>query len=105
MARWWQRPAIVPLARIFVVLVCLTLVATDGWLIWKAREVQLRKAEIETSNLASALARQASDSMKKADTVLLDLVERLEVDGIQPRQRQRLPDWQAETAGRQADCG
>ncbi|WP_252270732.1 sensor domain-containing diguanylate cyclase [Pseudomonas subflava] len=71
-------------------LVCLTLVATDGWLIWKAREVQLRKAEIETSNLASALARQASDSMKKADTVLLDLVERLEVDGVEPRQRQRL---------------
>ena len=56
LARWWQRPAIVPLARIFVVLVCLTLVATDGWLIWKAREVQLRKAEVETSNLASALA-------------------------------------------------
>ncbi|MDD0841310.1 sensor domain-containing diguanylate cyclase [Pseudomonas sp. Gutcm_11s] len=88
--RWLRRPAIVPLARIFVVLVCVSLVATDGWLILKAREVQLREAEIETSNLASALARQASDSLKKADTVLLDLVERLQVDGMSPQQLQRL---------------
>lgn len=88
--RWWQRPTLVPLARAFVVLVCVSLVATDGWLIWKARQVQLRDAEIETSNLASALARQASDTLKKADTVLLDLVERLQVDGSHPEQLQRL---------------
>ncbi|MDG9925746.1 MULTISPECIES: sensor domain-containing diguanylate cyclase [unclassified Pseudomonas] len=88
--RWWRRPSLVPLARVFVVLVCVSLVATDGWLMWKARQVQLRDAEIETSNLASALARQASDTLKKADTVLLDLVERLQVDGTQPEQLQRL---------------
>jgi diguanylate cyclase (GGDEF)-like protein len=87
---WWHKPSILSLARVFVVLVCISLVATDGWLMWKAREVQLREAEIETSNLASALARQASDTLKKADTVLLDLVERLQVDGAQPEQLQRL---------------
>jgi diguanylate cyclase (GGDEF)-like protein len=86
----WRQLALLPLARAFVVLVCVSLVATDGWLIWKARQVQLREAEIETSNLASALARQASDTLKKADTVLRDLVERLQVDGVEPQQLQRL---------------
>lgn len=88
--RWWQRPSILPLARFFVVLVCVSLVVTDGWLMWNARQIQLRDAEIETSNLASALARQASDSLKKADTVLLDLVERLQVDGYSAPQLLRL---------------
>ena len=53
-SRWWQKPGVLPLARVFVVLVCLSLLATDGWLMWKARQVQLRDAEIETSNLAAA---------------------------------------------------
>ena len=44
--RWWQKSGVLPLARVFVVLVCLSLLATDGWLMWKARQVQLRDAEI-----------------------------------------------------------
>ncbi|MBC9251825.1 hypothetical protein A9179_16260 [Pseudomonas alcaligenes] len=79
-----------PLARIFVVLVCLSLVATDGWLIWRSRAIQLRDAEVETSNLASALARQATDTLKKADTVLIGMVERLQDGTSTPQQRQRL---------------
>ncbi|WP_220034065.1 sensor domain-containing diguanylate cyclase [Aquipseudomonas alcaligenes] len=88
--RGWQQLALLPLTRAFVALVCLSLVAIDGWLIWKARQVQLRDAEIETSNLASALARQASDTLKKADTVLFGLVERLQVEGTSPEHLQRL---------------
>lgn len=100
---WWQRPSILSLARVFVVLVCVSLVATDGWLIWKARQVQLRDAEIETSNLASALARQASDTLKKADTVLLDLVERLQVDGADAEQRLRLQGLMRQHVQQQAE--
>lgn len=88
--RWLLNPSVLPLARLFVVLVCASLVATDGWLMWQARSVQLREAGVETSNLASALARQASDSLKKADTVLIDVVERLQTDGRGPAQLQRL---------------
>ena len=88
--RWLLKPTVLPLARAFVVLVCVSLVATDGWLMWKARSVQLRDAEVETTNLASALARQASDSLKKADTVLIDMVERLQVEGRGPVQLRRL---------------
>lgn len=88
--RWLLNPSVLPLARLFVVLVCASLVATDGWLMWQARSVQLREAGVETSNLVSALARQASDSLKKADTVLIDVVERLQTDGRGPAQLQRL---------------
>src|SRR5690606_3565902 len=89
-AQRWQQLALLPLARVFVILVCLSLLATDGWLMWTARQVQLRDAEIETSNLASALARHASDTLTKADTVLLDLVERLQVEGAAPERLPRL---------------
>ncbi|MEK1907817.1 MAG: sensor domain-containing diguanylate cyclase [Pseudomonas sp.] len=88
--RWLLKPSVLPLARIFVVLVCLSLVATDGWLIWTNRSIQLRDAEVETSNLASALARQATDTLKKADTVLIGMVERLEEGGTGPDALPRL---------------
>lgn len=101
--RWWQAPGVLPLARLFVGLVCLSLLVTDGWLIWKARQVQLHDAEIETSNLAAALARQASDSLKKADTVLLDLVERLQTDGRQPAQLRRLERLMRTQVGEQSE--
>ncbi|WP_454254708.1 sensor domain-containing diguanylate cyclase [Pseudomonas sp. Marseille-Q8238] len=93
MTTWWcwlLKPAVLPLARMFVVLVCLSLVTTDAWLIWKAREVRLHGAEVETSNLAAALARQATDSLKKADTILIDMVERLQNDAATPAHLQRL---------------
>src|SRR5690606_1365419 len=90
---WWRRllkPAVLPLARMFVVLACLSLVTTDAWLVWKARAVRLHGAEVETSNLAAALARQAADSLKKADTILVDMVERLQGDAATPARLQRL---------------
>lgn len=88
--RWLIKPSVLPLARIFVVLVCLSLVATDGWLIWRNRAIQLRDAQVETSNLASALARHATDTLKKADTVLIGMVERLQENPQSPAQLQRL---------------
>lgn len=88
--RWLLKPSVLPLARTFVVLVCLSLVATDGWLIWTSRNIQLRDAEVETSNLASALARQATDTLKKADTVLIGMVERLQADGADRARLQAL---------------
>lgn len=79
-----------PLARTFVVLVCLSLVLTDGWLVWKARQIQLHAAEADASNLAQALSRQTADMMKKSDIVLADLVERLQVDGTSANSLQRM---------------
>jgi diguanylate cyclase (GGDEF)-like protein len=77
--------SVLSLARIFTVMVCITLVATYGWLAWNARDVQLHDAEVETSNLSAALSRQASDTIKKADTILVALVDRLYADGRNAR--------------------
>ncbi|MEZ2354320.1 diguanylate cyclase [Caballeronia sp. RCC_10] len=64
----------------FVVFTCICLVGTDVWQSLKARKVQLREAEVATSNLARAAAQQAGDVIKESDTALLGLVERVEND-------------------------
>lgn len=66
---------------VFVAAVCLSLLTIDGWRSWNARTVQLRQAERATANLARAMAQQADDTLKAADTSLADIVERVEVDG------------------------
>ena len=69
-------------ARVFVGVVCLALVAIDGWRSWNARAERLLEMERATFNLARAMAQQADDSIKAADTSVAELVERIEVDGL-----------------------
>jgi diguanylate cyclase (GGDEF)-like protein len=76
----------------FIVLACLVLVAMHGWSSWNARQVELDKAEVETRNMAWALAGQANNSIKMVDTVLVGMVERVETDGIAPAAAKRLRD-------------
>jgi diguanylate cyclase (GGDEF)-like protein len=76
----------------FILFACLVLVAMHGWSSWNARQVELDKAEIETRNMAWALAGQANNSIKTVDTVLVDMVERVETDGISPAAAKRLRD-------------
>ncbi|WP_295996189.1 GGDEF domain-containing protein [Rugamonas sp.] len=68
-------------ATTFVIVVCASLVAIDGWRSWNARVQRLVDMERVTSNLARAMAQQADDTIKAADTSLTDIVERLETDG------------------------
>lgn len=70
------------LAISFVVLVCLSLLAIQLWMTWRAREVQLDEAARESSNLAQSVAQHAYDTIKEADTVLVGLVERMEHDSV-----------------------
>jgi PAS domain S-box-containing protein len=70
--------SIIARAVAFVVLVCISLIAVEGWSRWNARAVQLREKRIATSNMARALAQHAENSIKAADTVLIGIVERLE---------------------------
>jgi diguanylate cyclase (GGDEF)-like protein len=85
-----SRPSVIFRAIAFVLLVCVTLIAVDGWRSWNARAVQLQEMDVATANLSRAMAQQADDTLKEADTALVGVVERVEVDGRSTAALQRL---------------
>jgi diguanylate cyclase (GGDEF)-like protein len=85
-----NRPSIIWRAIAFVAIVCLSLVVLDGWRSWNARSVELGEMDVATSNLSRAMAQQADDTFKEADTALLGIVERVEFDGTGPAALKRL---------------
>lgn len=85
-----QRSRIKWLTLCFILLACLVLVAMHAWSSWNARRVELHKAEIETRNMAWALAGQADNSIKMVDTVLVGMVDRIETEGMAPPAAKRL---------------
>jgi len=87
------RSAIAIRAVIFVVLVCLSLIAVDAWRSWNARESELQEMNVATSNLAQGMAQQANDTLKLADSILFGMVERIEYDGVTPLGLQRLHQY------------
>ena len=85
-----NRPPIIWRAIAFVTIVCLSLLVLDGWRSWNARAVKLGEMDVATANLSRAMAQQADDTFKEADTALLALAERVEVDGTSPAAMKRL---------------
>jgi diguanylate cyclase (GGDEF)-like protein len=77
-------------ATVFVSVVCVSLVVIDGWRSWNARAQRMFEVERLASNLARAMAQQADDTIKAADTCLADIVERIETEGLGPRELGRL---------------
>lgn len=77
-------------AILFLMAVCLSLVAVAIWEGWNSRQYRLHDQEIAMSNLAQTLSSQAQASIKQADTVLFSLVDRLEIDGMGRDQLPRL---------------
>ena len=75
---------------VFVTLTCAVLLGFGIWREWAARETQLHDTTTSLANLASSLMQHAEDTVDLADTVLLDLVERLQVDGTSPAALARL---------------
>jgi diguanylate cyclase (GGDEF)-like protein len=74
----FSRRSLPRLAMTFLALVCLSLLAVQGWSSYSARETYLDDANISTINMASALADHAEASFNLADTTLLGIVERVE---------------------------
>jgi diguanylate cyclase (GGDEF)-like protein len=85
-----KRSSTALLASLFVVLVCMAMIALDAWRTWQAHSLKMREASVAVSNMARALAQHADDTFKEADTVLLGLQERLLVDGDSPAALRRL---------------
>ncbi|MBB4373113.1 diguanylate cyclase (GGDEF)-like protein/PAS domain S-box-containing protein [Bradyrhizobium sp. cir1] len=68
----------------FVVLICVAILGLSAWREWEARNADLRNAEIDVTNLAQSLIQHADDTFELADTILVGLVHRLELDGTGP---------------------
>jgi hypothetical protein len=77
-------------AAVFVVFVCLSLAAMEAWREWTAYQGEIKEAETQSFNLAQSLAQHADDTFEIADTVLLEIVNRVETDGMSPTALNRL---------------
>lgn len=65
----------------FVALICMTILGLSAWREWETRNAELKNAEIDVTNLAHSLIQHADDTFELADTILVGLVHRLELDG------------------------
>lgn len=82
-----------PAARLVAALLflsCFLVCVMTGWEIWSLRRDMLREAEVSTTNMSRALALHAETTMKVADLVLEDMVERAERDGLASASGERL---------------
>lgn len=76
-----KRPA-VRNAVLFVVALCLLLVAIQISDSWRARQERLAEVGVATTNMSHALAAQGESAIRVVDTVLAGVVERVETDGV-----------------------
>src|SRR5690349_3141546 len=70
--------------KAFVLAVCLTIVAIEGWRDWTERHEEFVRIESEVANLAKSLVQHAEDTFELADAILVDIVDRIEYDGSSP---------------------
>jgi diguanylate cyclase (GGDEF)-like protein len=68
----------------FALCLSAALVGIETWQMWHVREASLRSGTIVTASLAESLAQQVEATLKTADTVVATLVQRVEVEGINP---------------------
>jgi hypothetical protein len=90
-ARGWRSRLSLELATAaFIAFVCLTLIGVEGWRIISARTTALGAGMVNAQNLTRSLSRNVASTLRSADAILADLVERLENDRGGPAERARL---------------
>jgi two-component system, sensor histidine kinase and response regulator len=85
-----KRPPLTALVTAFVCIVCAALIGFEAWRIWNGYEQALKDSSVDVANLARSIGQHAQDTVKIADTALVGMVERLEVDGTGPEQMARM---------------
>jgi diguanylate cyclase (GGDEF)-like protein len=85
-----KRAPVLWLAVVAIFSVCVSIVTFNLWQLEHAKAHELHQAEISTTNLSKSLAQQAEDTFDEADVILVDLLERIQVDGLAPAQVDRL---------------
>lgn len=68
----------------FALCLSAALVGIEAWQMWHVREATLRSAKIVTASLAESLAQQIETTLRTADTVVASLVQRVEIEGVNP---------------------
>lgn len=74
----------------FVIAVCMALLLLEMWNAWNARNIHVREAHSAVGNISFSLAQHANATFKEADLLLLDVAERIQRDGLQRLDRERL---------------
>ena len=74
----------------FALCLSAALIGIEAWQMWHVRKASLRSANIVTASLAESLSQQIESTLKTADTVVGTLVQRVEVEGVNPETLQRL---------------
>jgi diguanylate cyclase (GGDEF)-like protein len=74
----------------FALCLSAALTGIEAWQTWHVREASLQSANIVTASLAASLSQQIENTLKTADTVDATLVQRVEVEGVNPEAEQRL---------------
>ena len=69
----------------FVVFVCLSLLAVDVWLAWRARDQQLRQAVVSNTNLAAAVAQEMDGMVSEVGRLLDSIAFELELGRMDPQ--------------------
>ncbi|WP_426198932.1 sensor domain-containing diguanylate cyclase [Pseudomonas sp. DC3200b2] len=69
-------------ALLLIGVVVSSLVGLDIWQSWTSRNQALTAAQNNVSNLARSVAEHASHTFEEADTLLVGMVERVQVDGL-----------------------
>lgn len=77
-------------AHLLIGLMCLALVATEGWHEWASRTAQVQEVQTASANLANSLLQEAEGTIATADAALVAIVERLEAEGTGPEALQRV---------------
>lgn len=75
---------------VFVLVVTFSLISILAWNSWNKRIAKLQEAKTSTANMARALAQHAEDTINGIDNVLVGLIETLEYNSLNGKQRDRM---------------
>jgi diguanylate cyclase (GGDEF)-like protein/PAS domain S-box-containing protein len=75
---------------VFIVLVCVAIAGFEAWQDYRGHGRELAKIASSTANLAQSVLQHAEDTIEIADTALLGVQERLQLEGATPAALARL---------------
>ena len=76
--------------------VCLAILALEGWRDWTERQQEFAGIQAEMLNLAKSLTQHVEDTFELADAILVDVVDRLETGGASPDTIAHMDEFLAE---------